>query len=131
MARTDLEEIDKRKKGLPNKIDELEDRIEQNLIVLGATAIEDKLQHGVPECISQIISAGIVMWILTGDKEETAINIAVACNLVKPKKYMEHIVLNTHNCSSREALGQMIRQEIDVSSIVISSSVCCLFTILI
>lgn len=114
MARTDLEEIDKRKKGLPNRIEELEDRIEQNLQVLGATAIEDKLQDGVPECISQIINAGIVMWILTGDKEETAINIAVACNLVKPKQYMDHIILNSKNCSNKEMLVQMLQTELSV-----------------
>ncbi len=48
--------------------------IEKNLILLGATAIEDRLQHGVPETISALLQAGIKVWILTGDKQETAIN---------------------------------------------------------
>ena len=47
----------------------------QNLLLLGATAIEDKLQDKVPETIETLIKADIKIWILTGDKQETAINI--------------------------------------------------------
>ena len=65
-------------KGLPNLIDSLEDSIEQQLTLLGATALEDRLQEGVPETIDSLSRAGIHIWVLTGDKEETAINIAVA-----------------------------------------------------
>ena len=50
--------------------------IERDLILLGCTAIEDKLQEGVPQCIETLQRAGIKIWILTGDKMETAINIA-------------------------------------------------------
>jgi P-type E1-E2 ATPase len=50
--------------------------IERDLILLGATAIEDKLQEGVPQCIETLRKAGIKIWVLTGDKLETAINIA-------------------------------------------------------
>ncbi|TPX31537.1 hypothetical protein SmJEL517_g05155 [Synchytrium microbalum] len=56
--------------------------IERELILLGATAIEDKLQDGVPECIATLAQAGIKIWVLTGDKVETAINIGFACNLL-------------------------------------------------
>ena len=47
----------------------------QNLMLLGATAIEDRLQAGVPETIATLMRADIKIWVLTGDKQETAINI--------------------------------------------------------
>jgi P-type E1-E2 ATPase len=50
--------------------------IENDLILIGSTAIEDKLQEGVPRCIETLQRAGIKIWVLTGDKIETAINIA-------------------------------------------------------
>lgn len=50
--------------------------IEKDLILIGCTAIEDKLQEGVPSCIETLSKAGIKIWVLTGDKMETAINIA-------------------------------------------------------
>jgi phospholipid-transporting ATPase len=49
--------------------------IEQQLILLGCVAIEDKLQDGVAMCISSLLEAGIKIWVLTGDKLETAINV--------------------------------------------------------
>lgn len=61
---------------------QLADEVENNFILLGATAIEDKLQEGVPECIATLSKAGIKIWVLTGDKLETAINIGFACNLL-------------------------------------------------
>ncbi|KAG0239908.1 hypothetical protein B0O80DRAFT_491333 [Mortierella sp. GBAus27b] len=57
--------------------------IEHSLILLGGTAIEDRLQVGVPECIALLSRAGIKLWVLTGDKVETAINIGFACNLLQ------------------------------------------------
>ena len=50
------------------KLNSLYDRVEQNLIYVGATAIEDKLQEGVPKTIERIMEANIRMWVLTGDK---------------------------------------------------------------
>ncbi|KAK3703461.1 drs2 neo1 protein [Vermiconidia calcicola] len=57
--------------------------IEQRLELGGATAIEDKLQKGVPETIDRLRRANIKMWMLTGDKRETAINIGHSCRLIK------------------------------------------------
>lgn len=54
-------------------IEKVSDEIEQNLRLLGSTAIEDKLQDGVPETIADLKRAGIKVWVLTGDKLETAI----------------------------------------------------------
>ena len=64
-------------------IEEAGDMIEQNLELCAATAIEDKLQQGVPEAIDKLRRAQIKMWMLTGDKRETAINIGYSCRLIK------------------------------------------------
>ncbi|KAK7411392.1 hypothetical protein VNO78_02825 [Psophocarpus tetragonolobus] len=64
-------------------IEEVSDKIERNLILLGATAVEDKLQNGVPECIDKLAQAKIKIWVLTGDKMETAINIGFSCRLLR------------------------------------------------
>lgn len=56
--------------------------IEQNLMLLGATAIEDKLQDDVPDTIATLAEADIKIWVLTGDKVETAINIGYSCHLL-------------------------------------------------
>ena len=57
--------------------------LETELELLGATAIEDKLQKGVPDAVERFRRAGIKMWMLTGDKRETAINIGHSCRLIK------------------------------------------------
>ena len=57
--------------------------IERDLELSGATAIEDKLQDGVPEAIDRLRRAKIKLWMLTGDKRETAINIGHSCRLIK------------------------------------------------
>ncbi|EFC49675.1 phospholipid-translocating P-type ATPase [Naegleria gruberi] len=58
------------------------DSIEKEFLLHGATAMEDKLQEGVGECIDSLREAGISIWMLTGDKMETAVQIAHACHLV-------------------------------------------------
>ena len=64
------------------KMAELEDQLENSFILLGATAIEDKLQPNVPNTIEFIKQIGIKLWVLTGDKIETAINISFSCGLL-------------------------------------------------
>ncbi|KAK4481259.1 hypothetical protein RD792_012143 [Penstemon davidsonii] len=66
--------------------------IECNLTLLGATAIEDKLQEGVPEAIESLRQAGIKVWVLTGDKQETAISIGLSCRLLTAD--MHQIIIN-------------------------------------
>lgn len=56
-----------------DKVEAVSDELEQDLRLLGATAIEDKLQDGVPETIEDLKRAGIKIWVATGDKLETAI----------------------------------------------------------
>ncbi|KAF6727503.1 Phospholipid-transporting ATPase ID [Oryzias melastigma] len=65
------------------KLDQLYEEIETDLLLLGATAIEDKLQDGVPQTIEQLAKADIKVWVLTGDKQETAENIGYSCNLLR------------------------------------------------
>ncbi|XP_059398212.1 phospholipid-transporting ATPase IC-like [Carassius carassius] len=63
-------------------LDTVYEEIEENLLLIGATAIEDKLQDGVPETIAKLAKADIKIWVLTGDKKETAENIGYACQLL-------------------------------------------------
>uniref|UniRef100_A0AAR2KUJ3 Phospholipid-transporting ATPase n=1 Tax=Pygocentrus nattereri TaxID=42514 RepID=A0AAR2KUJ3_PYGNA len=69
-------------KDRAQKLEECYELIEKDLLLLGATAIEDRLQSGVPETISTLMRADIKIWVLTGDKQETAINIGYSCRLV-------------------------------------------------
>ncbi|XP_029915308.1 phospholipid-transporting ATPase ID [Myripristis murdjan] len=66
-----------------SKLDQLYEEIEKDLLLLGATAIEDKLQDGVPHTIEQLSKADIKIWVLTGDKQETAENIGYSCNMLR------------------------------------------------
>ncbi|ORX52482.1 phospholipid-translocating P-type ATPase [Hesseltinella vesiculosa] len=76
---------DKAATTLVNRSDELDraaEMIEKDLFLLGATAIEDRLQDGVPDTIHTMQEAGIKVWVLTGDRQETAINIGYSCKLL-------------------------------------------------
>ncbi|XP_005376734.1 PREDICTED: probable phospholipid-transporting ATPase IM isoform X2 [Chinchilla lanigera] len=65
-----------------DQISQLYEEIERDLMLLGATAVEDKLQEGVIDTIASLSLANIKIWVLTGDKQETAINIGYACNML-------------------------------------------------
>ncbi|KAF0031111.1 hypothetical protein F2P81_015666 [Scophthalmus maximus] len=69
--------------GREERLDELYEEIEKDLLLLGATAVEDKLQDGVPQTIEQLTKADIKIWVLTGDKQETAENIGYSCNMLR------------------------------------------------
>ena len=55
------------------------DEVESDLDLLGATAVEDKLQEDVADTLEKLRRGGIKIWVLTGDKRETAINISNSC----------------------------------------------------
>lgn len=82
--------------------------IEGDLTILGATALEDKLQEGVPDAIAQLHQAGLKLWILTGDKLQTAIEIAFSCNLLSSK--MEIMILSA---DSEEGARSQIETGLD------------------
>ncbi|MED6238898.1 hypothetical protein ATANTOWER_031852, partial [Ataeniobius toweri] len=65
-------------------LEKLYDEMERDLLLLGVTAIEDRLQEGVSETIALLQDAGIKVWVLTGDKKETAVNIGYSCKLLDP-----------------------------------------------
>jgi phospholipid-translocating ATPase len=75
-----------------DKVEAAGDLIEVDFDLAGATAIEDKLQYGVPESMDKLRRANIKIWMLTGDKRETAINIGHSCRLIKD--YSTVIVLD-------------------------------------
>lgn len=85
------EAVDRREE----KLEEVSDAIERDLSLIGGTAIEDRLQDGVPDSIALLGNAGIKLWVLTGDKVETAINIAFSCNLLNND--MDLLIFNIEN----------------------------------
>ncbi|XP_057979048.1 phospholipid-transporting ATPase 1 isoform X2 [Malania oleifera] len=72
--------------------------LENNLSILGASGIEDKLQQGVPKAIESLRIAGIRVWVLTGDKQETAISIGYSSQLLTSK--MTQIIINSNSRQS-------------------------------
>ncbi|RXK37094.1 phospholipid-transporting ATPase [Tremella mesenterica] len=88
--------------GRAEALDKAAEVIEQNLQLLGATAIEDRLQDGVPDAIHTLQQAGIKIWILTGDRQETAINIGLSCRLITES--MNLVIINTDTASETSEL---------------------------
>ncbi|XP_033983911.1 phospholipid-transporting ATPase ID isoform X2 [Trematomus bernacchii] len=80
------------------------EQIEQDMVLLGATAIEDKLQEGVPETIAVLSLANIKIWVLTGDKQETAVNIGYSCKMLTDDM-TEVFIISGHTVQS-------VRQEL-------------------
>ncbi|KAI7748303.1 hypothetical protein M8C21_012110 [Ambrosia artemisiifolia] len=76
------------------RVAEICQRLEQDLEILGVAAIEDRLQDGVPEAIETLRKAGINFWMLTGDKQDTAIQIALSCNFVSPEPKGQLLLIN-------------------------------------
>jgi magnesium-transporting ATPase (P-type) len=101
-AKGNIAQLELKGKGEPNEIDEIEELLESDLELLGCSAIEDRLQDGVPETISTLSEAGLGIWMLTGDKQETAINIGMACRLIKPPKFMQHIIISDEDAGSKD-----------------------------
>lgn len=69
-------------------------KLEHDLEILGVTAIEDRLQDGVPETIEILRKAGINFWMLTGDKQSTAIQIALLCNFISSEPKGQLLFIN-------------------------------------
>uniref|UniRef100_H2ZKF6 Phospholipid-transporting ATPase n=1 Tax=Ciona savignyi TaxID=51511 RepID=H2ZKF6_CIOSA len=78
-------------------------RMEDNLELLGATGIEDRLQDGVPETIEALRQAGIQVWVVTGDKRETATNIGRSCRLIHQNDEVIELITETP-----EALSELL-----------------------
>jgi phospholipid-translocating ATPase len=89
-----------------DKVEKAGEMIEHELDLAGATAIEDKLQDGVPESMDKLRRANIRIWMLTGDKRETAINIGHSCRLIKD--YSTTMILDRELGDVQEAIGNGI-----------------------
>uniref|UniRef100_A0A8D0C8B1 Phospholipid-transporting ATPase n=1 Tax=Salvator merianae TaxID=96440 RepID=A0A8D0C8B1_SALMN len=111
-------------KDRTQKLEECYEIIEKDLLLLGATAIEDRLQAGVPETISTLMKAEIKIWVLTGDKQETALNIGYSCRLVSQS--MSLILINEDSLDATRAsltqhcanLGDSLGKENDIALII-------------
>lgn len=90
------------------ELDKAAELLEHDFTLLGATAIEDKLQDGVPETIHTLQTAGVKIWVLTGDRQETAINIGMSCKLIS-----EDMSLLTVNEATREATRENLQRKLD------------------
>lgn len=84
--------------------------LENHLTLLGATGIEDRLQEGVPDTIAALREAGIKLWVLTGDKQETAVNIAYSCRLLDQTDTVYSI--NTENQETCESILNCALEEV-------------------
>lgn len=76
------------------RVAEVCQRLEHDFEILGVAAIEDRLQDGVPETIKTLRKAGINFWMLTGDKQNTAIQIALSCNFVSPEPKGQLLIID-------------------------------------
>jgi len=90
-----------------DKLSAIYEELERDMTLLGATAIEDKLQDGVPETIKNLSEANIKIWVLTGDKQETAINIGYSCNMLTES--MEKMIIKEYES---EQVGEEIEQHL-------------------
>ena len=97
--------------GRDEAVEAVSNEIECNLQILGATAIEDKLQAEVSDTIQSLLLAQINVWIITGDKKETAINIGFACSLLASD--MQLVILDSED---PEELEQIVRDALSTPS---------------
>lgn len=73
--------------GRDEKLDSIYEEIERDMLLIGVTAIEDKLQDGVPATIANLILAGIKIWVLTGDKQGKLALLAFSVHLWSTKLF--------------------------------------------
>lgn len=107
------EEALNRLEGREKAVSKVCKELEEDLELLGVTAIEDRLQDGVPETMESLREAGIKTWMLTGDKEETAVNIAFACRIIDSGMriiYVRHKEYETVLTQLQRALAEVDKE---------------------
>ncbi|KAL7716309.1 Phospholipid-transporting ATPase [Entamoeba marina] len=117
---TKYQEACKMVSGKEEIINKLEEEIENGLHCVGVTGVEDVLQHGVPETVESLKRAGIKIWIATGDRSETALNIAKSCRLIS-NETVETLTLDNlttlstiqNECYSLVITGNVFEQATD------------------
>uniref|UniRef100_A0A8C8B7X8 Phospholipid-transporting ATPase n=1 Tax=Otus sunia TaxID=257818 RepID=A0A8C8B7X8_9STRI len=98
-----------------DRLARLYDEVEHDMMLLGATAIEDKLQQGVPETIAILTLANIKIWVLTGDKQETAVNIGYSCKMLTDDMTEVFVVTGHTVLEVREELRKAREKMMDAS----------------
>ncbi|XP_034648534.1 phospholipid-transporting ATPase ID [Trachemys scripta elegans] len=101
--------------GREDRLARLYEEVERDMTLLGATAIEDKLQQGVPETIAILTLANIKIWVLTGDKQETAVNIGYSCKMLTDDMTEVFIVTGHTVLEVREELRKAREKMMDSS----------------
>ena len=91
-------------------LEKLAEEIEQKVFLLGITAVEDRLQKSVGKAIREFTAAGIKVWMITGDKLETAENIAYSCNLLSRQWKIYEIRSNSVVSKRLEQIIEELRQ---------------------
>ncbi|KAG5483540.1 hypothetical protein CUR178_07862 [Leishmania enriettii] len=82
--------------------------MEKDMRLIGVTAIEDRLQDEVPETLSFFLNAGVIVWMLTGDKRETAVTIAATSTLCDPRNdFIDHIDIGHLSPSDPKAIERV------------------------
>ncbi|OQR77200.1 putative phospholipid-transporting ATPase IA-like [Tropilaelaps mercedesae] len=114
--RVEFEEASSAIHDREKRVGEVANRIEQNLMLYGASAIEDRLQDGVPDTIADLLRAHIKVWVLTGDKQETAINIGYSTRLLSTD--MELVVVNEEHALDASVLSEFVELALGVKCVI-------------
>ncbi|PRP84971.1 putative phospholipid-transporting ATPase IA isoform b [Planoprotostelium fungivorum] len=97
-------------------VDKVCELIETDLEIIGCTAIEDKLQEGVPDTIEYLLQCGMKVWVITGDKQQTAINIGYATKLLVKEQPQVIINIDKNAAKPGESIQKMVRQAVETHS---------------
>jgi len=101
--------------GKDRRLQELGEEIEEGVFLIGATGLEDQLQKGVPKCIRQFMEAEIKVWMITGDKLETAQNVGLSCSILDEKTTIFKI---PHEAGNMEQLLESLTQDVEQQKMV-------------
>eukprot|EP01080_Neovahlkampfia_damariscottae_P006577 gene6577-10740_t len=103
---------DARQEIEPNRKEELlaiaYANFEKDIKLLGVSALEDKIQDGTTDCLNSFKEAGIKIWMLTGDKLDTAENISEACSLLHDD--IKRFRFTDQNANSIEKISQILNE---------------------
>lgn len=108
----DVNQIERQRNGKSNNIDDLVEEIEKDMILLGCTALEDRLQDGVSDTIEELLASGIHIWMASGDDEITGHNIGLACKLLLPETSSVHVMITRSKYSTKSQLKEALRQSV-------------------
>jgi phospholipid-translocating ATPase len=110
------------------QVEKVYSMIEKGLVYIGCSGIEDALQEDVPETIQSLRDAGIVVWMLTGDKKETAMIIGYSCKLIirQTSDYRGTYIIHLEGNSPEELSESLERALVELEQIDKTVSIACL-----